>query len=81
MKGTSFSQTRAMDWMPPRITTAVSTVMTPPVIQGSMPRLSEARLEMEQLFGARVFLELFVRVRKEWTSSDQWLQEFGILKR
>jgi len=51
--------------------------------QGAMLKKigTEARLEMEQLFGARVFLELFVRVRKEWTSSDQWLQEFGILKR
>lgn len=51
--------------------------------QGAMLKKigTEARLEMEQLFGARVFLELFVKVRKEWTSSDQWLQEFGILKR
>ncbi len=41
---------------------------------------SEARLEMEKLFGARVFLELFVKVRKEWTTSDNMLREFGILK-
>jgi GTP-binding protein Era len=42
---------------------------------------TEARLEMEKLFGAKVFLELFVKVRKEWTTSDKMLQEFGLLKR
>lgn len=42
---------------------------------------TESRLEMEKLFGARVFLELFVKVRKEWTTSNKMLEEFGILKR
>lgn len=42
---------------------------------------TEARKDMENLFGAKVFLELFVRVRKEWTTSDKMLREFGILKR
>lgn len=42
---------------------------------------TESRLEMEKLLGAKVFLELFVNVRKEWTTSDKMLQEFGILKR
>lgn len=41
---------------------------------------TQARLEMEHLFGARVFLELFVRVKKDWTSSEKMLQEFGLLK-
>ena len=41
---------------------------------------TQARLEMEKLFGTKVFLELFVRVRKDWTSSDKMLQEFGLLK-
>lgn len=41
---------------------------------------TQARLDMEKLFGARVFLELFVRVRKDWTCSERMLQEFGILK-
>jgi GTP-binding protein Era len=41
---------------------------------------TQARLEMEKLFGARVFLEIFVKVQKEWTTSDKMLQEFGILK-
>lgn len=40
----------------------------------------QARLQMEKLFGARVYLELFVRVKKDWTSSDKMLQEFGLLK-
>ncbi len=40
-----------------------------------------ARLEMEKFFDARIFLELFVRVKKNWTSSDKMLQEFGLLKR
>jgi GTP-binding protein Era len=41
---------------------------------------TQARLQMEKLFGARVFLELFVRVRKDWTNSDKMLKEFGLLK-
>jgi GTP-binding protein Era len=40
----------------------------------------QARLQMEKLFGAKVYLELFVRVKKDWTSSDKMLQEFGLLK-
>ncbi|MGA2525268.1 MAG: GTPase Era [Smithellaceae bacterium] len=42
---------------------------------------TSARLEMEKFFNARVFLELYVRVMKNWTSSDKMLQELGILKR
>ncbi|MDD5712210.1 MAG: GTPase Era [Smithellaceae bacterium] len=38
---------------------------------------SQARREMEQFFGARVFLELFVRVRKDWTTDERMLREFG----
>lgn len=41
---------------------------------------TQARMDMEKLFGARVYLELFVRVKKDWTSSDKMLQEFGISK-
>jgi len=41
---------------------------------------TQSRLRMEKLFGARVYLELFVRVKKEWTSSDKMLREFGLLK-
>jgi GTP-binding protein Era len=42
---------------------------------------TQARLEMENLFDSKVFLELFVRVKKDWTSSDKMLQEFGLLKK
>ena len=42
---------------------------------------TQARMEMEKLFGSKVFLELFVRVKKDWTSSDKLLLEFGLLKR
>jgi GTP-binding protein Era len=41
---------------------------------------TQSRLQMEKLFGAKVFLELFVRVSKDWTTSDKMLREFGILK-
>jgi GTP-binding protein Era len=41
---------------------------------------TRARLAMENLFGAKVFLELFVRVRKDWTSSEKMLKEFGLIK-
>jgi len=41
---------------------------------------TKSRLQMEKLFGAKVFLELFVRVSKDWTTSDRMLQEFGLLK-
>lgn len=42
---------------------------------------TQARKQMENLFGARVFLELFVRVRKDWTNSERMLAEFGLIKR
>lgn len=41
---------------------------------------TQARLAMENLFGAKVFLEIFVRVKKDWTSSDKMLREFGLIK-
>ena len=41
---------------------------------------TQARLAMENLFGAKVFLELFVRVKKDWTGSDRMLREFGLIK-
>ena len=38
---------------------------------------TQARLEMEKFFAAKIFLELFVRVRKDWTKDARWLKEFG----
>ncbi len=37
----------------------------------------EARKEIEQLIGSRVFLELFVRVDKDWSKEDRTLRQFG----
>jgi len=36
-----------------------------------------ARLEMERFFGTRIYLELFVRVQKDWTQNSRMLGEFG----
>jgi len=36
-----------------------------------------ARIDIEQLLGTKVFLELFVRVRKDWTENTQMLKELG----
>jgi GTP-binding protein Era len=36
-----------------------------------------ARLDMEKFFAARVYLELFVRVSKDWTHDPRMLREFG----
>jgi GTPase len=36
-----------------------------------------ARLDMEEFFGKKVFLELFVKVNKDWRSKDQQLRRFG----
>jgi GTP-binding protein Era len=38
---------------------------------------SGARIEIERLLGNRVFLELFVKVEKNWTESDRALKEYG----
>ena len=37
----------------------------------------QARREMEQLLDAKVFLELFVRVQKDWSENSRLLKEFG----
>jgi GTP-binding protein Era len=36
-----------------------------------------ARLEIERFLGNRVFLEIFVKVEKNWTESARLLKEFG----
>jgi len=38
---------------------------------------TRARMDMEKFFGTRIYLELFVRVRKEWTKDPKMLKEFG----
>ncbi|PLX88327.1 MAG: GTPase Era [Desulfuromonas sp.] len=37
----------------------------------------DARKDIEKMLGTRVYLELFVRVRKDWTQSDRMLRELG----
>jgi GTP-binding protein Era len=46
---------------------------------GSMLREigKQARLDMENLLGARVFLELWVRIQKKWRKDPRALKEFG----
>jgi GTP-binding protein Era len=36
-----------------------------------------ARKEIERLLGVKVYLELFVRVQKNWSSSGRMMKEFG----
>ena len=40
---------------------------------------SQARTEIEHLLGARVYLELWVRVQKDWTKKDHALREFELI--
>jgi len=40
---------------------------------------SQARMDIEGLLGARVYLELWVRVQKDWTKKDYALREFGLI--
>lgn len=38
---------------------------------------TQARTDMEKFFAAKIYLELFVRVRKDWTHDARMLKEFG----
>ncbi len=38
---------------------------------------TQARRDIEQLLGAKIFLELFVRVSRDWSENVQMLKEFG----
>ncbi len=38
---------------------------------------TEARLDMEEFFGKKVFLELYVKVTKDWRDKTQELKRFG----
>ena len=38
---------------------------------------TQARKEMEKFFAVRIYLELFVRVRRDWTRNERMLREFG----
>jgi len=47
--------------------------------QGSMLKEigRQARLEMENFFATRIYLELFIKVSKGWTKDSKMLKEFG----
>jgi GTP-binding protein Era len=38
---------------------------------------SLARADMEKFFGKKVFLEMFVKVKKDWRNDDRLLKQFG----
>jgi len=38
---------------------------------------SLARVDMEKFFGKKVFLEMFVKVKKDWRNDDRMLKQFG----
>ncbi len=38
---------------------------------------TEARLDMEDFFGKKVFLELYVKVTKDWRNKPAILKRFG----
>jgi GTP-binding protein Era len=38
---------------------------------------SEARVDAEEFFGKKIFLELYVKVAKEWREKDSQLKKFG----
>ena len=39
----------------------------------------QARIDLEALLGARVYLDLWVRVQKDWTKKEYALREFGLM--
>lgn len=47
--------------------------------QGAMIRAlgQSARRDIEKFLGCRIYLELFVKVQKDWTASERMLREFG----
>ena len=38
---------------------------------------TQARLDMEKMFGAKVFLEVWIKVRSGWADSPQMLKSLG----
>ena len=40
---------------------------------------TEARKEMERFFGKKIFLETFVKVRKDWCNDENYLKNLGYL--
>jgi GTP-binding protein Era len=42
---------------------------------------TKARMDIEQFFNARIYLELFVRVQKDWTHDEKMLKQFGYFQK
>ena len=42
---------------------------------------TKARMDIEKFFNARIYLELFVRVQKDWTHDDKMLKQFGYFQK
>ena len=38
---------------------------------------TQARHDMEKLFGSKVYLEVWVRVKRGWADDPQWLRRLG----
>ena len=38
---------------------------------------SEARIDLEKFFEKKIFLELYVKVNKDWRSNERQLKRFG----
>jgi GTP-binding protein Era len=38
---------------------------------------TRARIDIERLLGTKIYLELFVKVQKDWTKDKRLLKEFG----
>lgn len=41
---------------------------------------SRARVDMEELLGQKVYLQLFVKVKEDWRNSDYYVDDFGYKK-
>ncbi len=39
--------------------------------------VSEARIELEEMFGEKVFLECFVKVREKWRDDENIISNLG----
>lgn len=42
---------------------------------------TKARMDLEQFFNAKIYLELFVRVQKNWTHDEKMLKQFGYFQK
>jgi GTP-binding protein Era len=40
----------------------------------------EARIDMEEFLGKKIFLELYVKVDTEWRNDDKKLKKFGYIE-